>query len=51
MDYSEALIKIEQSLKELHNSILHKYWVVVDIEADNIVFLANQVRDSVSDLK
>ena len=51
MDYSEVLIKINQSVKEMHDALNKKDWVVVDIEADNVVFLAKQLRDSVSDLK
>lgn len=51
MDYSEALIKMQSGLKNLHDAINQKDWLEVDIESDNLVFLAKQVRDSVADLK
>ena len=50
MDYAEVLIKMQAGLKELHDAINHKDWLVVDIEADNLVFLAKQMRDSVADI-
>lgn len=50
MDYSETYIKLQLSMKEIHDAILKKNWDVMDIEADNIIFLARQLRDSVSEL-
>lgn len=48
MDYSEAIIKLEQSMKLMHENILAKNWDKVDIEADNVIFLARQLRDSIT---
>lgn len=50
MDYAEAIIKLQIGVKTLHDAINKKDWSAVDIESDNIVFLAKQMRDSVSDL-
>jgi hypothetical protein len=50
MDYSEVITKLQTSLKNLHEAINKKNWLTVDIESDNIVFLATQMRDSVADL-
>lgn len=50
IDYAEVIIKLNKSLKEVHDAINKKDWMVVDIESDNIVFLAKQMRDSVADL-
>lgn len=50
IDYSEVLIKLQHSMKEVHDAINKKDWMVVDIESDNIVFLAKQMRDSVADI-
>jgi hypothetical protein len=50
MDYSEAILKLNMSIREVHDAINKKDWSTVDIESDNIVFLAKQVRDSVSEL-
>lgn len=50
MDYSEAQIKLDISTKKLHEAILKKDWDTMDIEADNIIFLARQLRDSVASI-
>lgn len=50
MDYSEVLTKMQSGLKELHNAINEKDWLEIDIQSDNLVFLARQMRDSVADL-
>jgi hypothetical protein len=50
MDYSEAMLKLNMSIREVHDAINKKDWLTVDIESDNIVFLAKQMRDSVADL-
>ena len=50
MDYSEAYIKLQLSMKKIQDAILKKDLDVVDIESDNIIFLARQLRDSVSEL-
>lgn len=50
IDYSEAMLKLNMSIREVHDAINKKDWSTVDIESDNIVFLAKQMRDSVADL-
>ena len=50
MDYSEAILKLNMSIREVHDAINKKDWLTVDIESDSIVFLAKQMRDSVADL-
>jgi hypothetical protein len=50
MDYSEVLIKIQIGVKDLHEAINSKDWLETDIQSDNLVFLAKQIRDSVADL-
>jgi hypothetical protein len=47
MDYSEAYIKLEQSMKVLHEAILKRDPNRIDLESDNIIFLARQLRDSI----
>lgn len=49
-DYSEILIKMQIGVKELHEAINAKDWIETDIQSDNLVFLAKQIRDSVADL-
>ena len=51
MDYSEVLTKMQVNLKELHDAINKKNWNELDLQADNLVFLARQMRDSVADIK
>lgn len=50
MDYAEVIIKLQMGVKDIHDAINKKDWLTVDIESDNIVFLAKQMRDSVADL-
>jgi len=50
MDYSEVLIKMQIGVRELHDAINAKDWLETDIQSDNLVFLAKQIRDSVADL-
>lgn len=50
MDYAEVIIKLQIGVKDLHEAINKKDWSAVDIQSDNIVFLAKQMRDSVVDL-
>ena len=50
MDYAEVITKLNRSIKDVHDAINKKDWLTVDIESDNIVFLAKQMRDSVADL-
>jgi hypothetical protein len=50
MDYAEVIIKLQIGVKDLHDAINKKDWSTVDIESDNIVFLAKQMQDSVADL-
>jgi len=49
-DYSEILIKMQIGVKELHEAINAKDWLETDIQSDNLVFLAKQIRDSVANL-
>jgi hypothetical protein len=49
-DYSEILIKMQIGVKELHEAINAKDWIETDIQSDNLVFLAKQIRDSVANL-
>lgn len=51
IDYSEAYIKLDISMKKVYEAILKKDWLSMDIESDNIIFLARQLRDSVDELK
>ena len=51
MDYSEVLIKVNQSVRQIHDALNKRDWMVVDIESDNLLFLVRQLRDSVADLK
>lgn len=50
MDYAEVITKLQTGIRNLHDAINQKDWLTVDIESDNIVFLAKQMRDSVADL-
>jgi hypothetical protein len=51
MDYSLVLIKMQIGLKDLHTAINSKDWMEIDIQADNLAFLAKQMRDSVADIQ